>query len=97
MATSQLTGVLIRPIITERSTKLQDKNKYTFEVGLKANRGLIKQAIEKLFEVQVLSVNTIRTPGKTKRFGPHLVTKRAKKKAIVTLRPGDKITIFEGI
>jgi len=97
MVNSHLAGVLRRPIITERSTRLQDGNKYTFEVGLTSNRGLIKQAVEKLFDVTVLQVNTIRTPGKTKRFGPRLVTKQATKKAIVTLKPGDKITVFEGI
>lgn len=94
---SHLAGVLRRPIITERSTRLQGENKYTFEVELTSNRGIIKQAVEKLFDVTVLSVNTVTTPGKTKRFGPRLVTKRARKKAIVTLKPGDKITVFEGL
>lgn len=97
MVNSHLASVLRRPIITERSTRLQDGNKYTFEVELTSNRGLIKQAVEKIFDVTVLQVNTIRTPGKTKRFGPRLVTKQATKKAIVTLKPGDKITVFEGI
>jgi large subunit ribosomal protein L23 len=92
-----LTRVLVRPIITERSTMLQEQHKYTFEVALTANKGLVKQAVETLFEVKVLKVNTIRIPGKTRRFGPRLVRSKDIKKAVVTLRPGDTITVFEGV
>jgi len=97
MDIGQLTRVLVRPMVTERSTILQEQNKYVFEVTLESNRGLVKQAVEKLFDVEVIRVNTIRIPGKTKRFGPRKIIQRAKKKAIVTLKAGDKIAIFEGI
>jgi len=93
----QLTRVLIRPVVTEKSTRLQEENKFTFEVLLEANRGQVKQAVEKLFDVKVLKVNMVRTPGKRKRFRQRLVQERAHKKAIVTLKPGDKLALFEGV
>ena len=94
---ARLTRVLVRPVVTEKSTRLQEMNKYTFEVILEANQRWVKQAVEQLFNVKVMKVNMIRTPGKRKRFGPRLVQSRAQKKAIVTLRPGDKIALFEGV
>jgi large subunit ribosomal protein L23 len=97
MTMAKLTRVLVRPIITERSTMLQEQHKYTFEIALTANRGLVKQAVETLFNVKVLKVNTMRTPGKSRRFGPRLVRSREVKKAVVTLRRGDTITVFEGV
>ena len=97
MTMAQLTGVLLRPVVTERSTDLQEQNKFTFEVQLTANRALVRLAVEKLFDVKVLKVNIIRTPGKTRRFGPRRVRSPEKKKAIVTLKPGDSITVFEGV
>ena len=93
----QANRVVLRPIVTERSTALQDQNKYVFEVALNATRGMVKQSIEQLFNVRVLKVNTLRRPGKTRRFGPRLVRSPERKKAIITLQPGDKIPIFEGI
>ena len=93
----QLTKVLLRPVVTEKSTRLQEMNKFTFEVTLTANRGLVKEAVERLFEVKVVKVNMVRTPGKVRRFGPRWVVGSARKKAIVTLKPGDTITIFEGV
>lgn len=97
MKMAMLTRVLVRPIITERSTMLQEQHKYTFEVALTANKGLVKQAVETLFNVKVIKVNTNRTPGKSRRFGPRLVRSKEMKKAVVTLRPGDSITVFEGV
>ncbi len=93
----QANRVLIRPVVTERSTSLQDQNKYVFEVALNATKGMVKQAVEQLFSVRVLNVNTLRQRGKTRRFGPRLVRSPERKKAIVTLQPGDKITLFEGV
>ena len=93
----QANRVLIRPVVTERSTSLQDQNKYVFEVALTATKGMVKQAVEQLFSVRVLNVNTLRRRGKTRRFGPRLVRSPERKKAIVTLRAGDKITLFEGV
>lgn len=94
---AQTNRILIRPVVTERSTSLQAQDKYVFEVALDATKVMIKLAVEKLFSVHVLNVNTVRTRGKTKRFGPRLVRAPEKKKAIITLRPGDRITIFEGV
>jgi large subunit ribosomal protein L23 len=88
--------VLIRPIITEKSTLLQEKGKYVFQVAPGANKAQVKEAVEKVFKVKVLSVNITKLPGKRKRYGPRWVKEPAIKKAVVTLRPGDKIQIVEG-
>ena len=77
--------------------RLQDENKYTFRVALTANKTLVKQAVETLFDVKVRKVTMVRLPGKVKRFGPRLTKGPDKKKAIVTLREGDRITVFEGV
>ena len=97
MTMAQLTSVLIGPVVTEKSTRLQEEDKFTFQVALTANKTLVKQAVETLFGVKVLKVTTVRIPGKVKRFGPRMVKGPDKKKAIVTLRQGDKITVFEGV
>lgn len=97
MTMAQLTNVLIGPVVTEKSTRLQDENKYTFRVALTANKTLVKQAVETLFDVKVRKVTMVRLPGKVKRFGPRLTKGPDKKKAIVTLREGDRITVFEGV
>jgi len=89
--------VLRRPVITEKSTTLQEQSKYAFEVDEKANKPLIKQAVEKAFKVNVKSVNIIGVPGKMRRVGRRQVMTRSWKKAIVTLRVGDKIEFFEGV
>jgi len=89
--------VLRRPVITEKSTTLQEQSKYAFEVDEKANKPLIKQAVEKAFKVNVKSVNIIGVPGKMRRIGRQQVMTRSWKKAIVTLRVGDKIEFFEGV
>jgi len=86
------------PLITEKSTILrEDKSKYTFRVHKRANKIEIKRAIEAIFpEVQVVGVNTINVRGKPRRFR---YNKRGKtpdwKKAVITLRPGDTIEIYE--
>lgn len=89
--------VLRRPLITEKNTFLQEQGKYVFEVDARANKNQVKQAVEKAFKVQVLSVNMITVPGKTKRYGRHEVKTSSWKKAIVTLGAGDKIELFEGV
>ena len=94
---AQTNRILIRPVVTERSTSLQAQDKYVFEVALDATKVMIKLAVEKLFSVHVLNVNTVRTRGKTKRFGPRVTQKKSWKKAIVTIAPGDSITLFEGV
>ena len=88
--------MLRRPVITEKSTELQGQNKYAFEIAEGANKPMIKQAVEKAFKVKVLAVNVTTVPGKTRRVGRRQVLTRSWKKAIVTLKPGDKIELFEG-
>ena len=89
--------ILRRPIITEKSTEMQDAGRYTFEVVPGANKYQIKQAVEEAFEVSVIRVNTMNMRGKRKRLEPRVSFKPAWKKAVVTLKPGDTITIFEGV
>jgi large subunit ribosomal protein L23 len=91
----EMTKILVRPVVTEKSTRMQEENKFTFEVTLTANRAQVKQAVEKLFEVKVKNVNMIRTPGKRRRFGRRQTQGPERKKAVVTLQPGDKIGLFE--
>ena len=89
--------ILRRPIITEKSTLLSENWRYVFEVAKKAGKHDIKRAVEEAFDVSVTRVNTMAVKGKRKRFGPKITTQRSWKKAIVTLAPGDTITLFEGV
>ena len=89
-------SILRRPIITEKSTLLQDQGKYAFEVAPKANKQEVREAVERAFDVNVSAVNIVRTRGKLKRRGSRLVATRSWKKAIVTLKSGQKIELFEG-
>ncbi len=89
--------VLRRPVITEKNTMLQAQGKYAFEIAREANKPQIKQAVEKAFKVKVLAVNVMTVPGKTRRVGRRQVLTQSWKKAIVTLKPGDKIELFEGV
>lgn len=90
--------VLIRPLITEQSMNMvQKENKYTFYVDKRANKIEIKKAVEDLFKVKVLAVNTAIVKGKKKRVGRFTGLTTARKKAFVTLRPGDRIEAFEGL
>ncbi len=89
--------VLRRPLITEKNTVLQIQGKYVFEVAGKSNKPQIKQAVEKAFKVKVNTVNVITVPGKMRRVGRRMVLTQSWKKAIVTLKPGDKIELFEGV
>jgi large subunit ribosomal protein L23 len=90
-------GVLLRPIITEKTTVLTGLDKYVFEVDLRANKNQIKEAIQLAFNVRVSEVNTMKMKGKAKRFGRKVTNRPDWKKAIVTLVHGDKIELFEGI
>ncbi len=89
--------VLRRPIVTEKNTDLMAENKYAFEIMKGANKAQIKEAVQKAFKVTVLSVNVVTVPSKPKGFGRLRGNRPAWKKAIVTLKPGDKIEIFEGV
>jgi len=89
--------VLRRPVITEKNTILQEQNKYVFEVAETANKPQIKKAVEKAFDVKVVSVNIITVPGRTRRVGRRQVKTSPWKKAIITLEKGQKIGFFEGV
>lgn len=89
--------ILIRPIVTEKTTSMMQENKYTFLVPLKANKIEIRQAVEQIFKVKVLDVNTIRVMGKIKRMGRTQGKRPDYKKAIVKLAPGQNIEFFEGV
>jgi large subunit ribosomal protein L23 len=92
-----LYDVLRRPLITEKSTALQAQNKYAFEIADRANKLMIRQAVEKAFKVKVAGVNVVTMRGKTRRVGRRMIKTEPWKKAIVTLKPGDKIEFFEGV
>ena len=89
--------VLRRPLVTEKATSLQETNRYAFEVNKGATKPQIKEAVQRAFKVQVAEVNVMTMPGKTRRMGRRQITTASWKKAIVTLRPGNKITLFEGV
>jgi large subunit ribosomal protein L23 len=90
------TQVLVRPLVTEKSTRLQEQGQYTFEVPLVANKGTVKQAVERLFNVDVVRVNILGMKGKPKTFRMKRVKPHPWKKAVVTLKAGQKIQLFEG-
>lgn len=87
--------VIIRPVVSEKSYSQIDNHKYTFEVAKGSRKEEIKQAIEEIFKVHVIAVNTISMRGKNKRRGYTSGRTRDWKKAIVTLREGDTIEVFE--
>jgi large subunit ribosomal protein L23 len=91
-------AVLKRPLVTEKSNLLKEElNQVVFEVDKKANKIEIKKAIEKLFKVNVVKVHTLHIRGKTKRLGRTQGKKPNWKKAIVTLKEGERIDFFEGV
>jgi len=89
--------IIRRPVVTEKSTELHERGRYTFEVDSRATKLQIKGAVQEAFGVSVAGVNTMIVKGKRKRFGPRYVQRRSWKKAVVTLSPGETITIFEGV
>ncbi len=90
--------IIERPLVTEKSMAGADQGKYTFRVDKNANKIEIAQAVEQIFNVKVDTVNTMIVKGKTRRQGRFPMGKTAEwKKAIVSLKPGFKIEIFEGM
>lgn len=90
--------IIKRPVITENTSEMMMDKKYVFEVDLKANKTEIKQAIENIFDVKVVKVNTLRTPGKLKRYGRYSGYRPERKKAIVQLSEESKeLDFFESI
>lgn len=88
--------ILVCPIVTEKSTALMEQGKYTFRVPLAATKIQIRQAVEQIFKVKVQAVNTMRYEGKLKRMGRTQGRRSDWKKAVVTLKPGEAIELFEG-
>jgi len=87
---------MIKPIFTEKSTKLAKEGMYTFVIDQKDTKADVKAMIKKLFDVEVKSVNTVKIGGERKRnYKGFKVVKNAIKKAIVTLKDGKKLDIFE--
>ncbi|MFZ3172947.1 MAG: 50S ribosomal protein L23 [Carboxydocellales bacterium] len=89
--------VLKKPVVSEKTMGLLAENKYTFLVNPDANKIEIKHAVEKAFNVKVTDVKTINVKGKAKRVGRFVGKDSDKKKAIVTLKDGDKIEVFDGV
>ena len=90
--------VINKPLVTEKgTTMLSDGNWVTFKVHMDANKIQIREAVQKIFSVSVLKVNTQIVRGARKRFGKTMGYTKAWKKAMVQLKEGDKIEIFEGV
>ncbi|MDD3114236.1 MAG: 50S ribosomal protein L23 [Anaerovibrio sp.] len=87
--------IIIRPLITEKSTTLMAEGKYVFEVAKAANKIEIAKAVSEIFKVKVASVNTINVEGKVKRMGRSVGKRSDYKKAIVKLAAGETIEFFE--
>ena len=88
--------IIVAPWITEASTQAVELNKYVFEVAKKARKEEIERAIENIFEVKVTSVNTVSIPRKARMRGRTPGFRSGRKKALVTLKEGDRIEFFEG-
>lgn len=92
---SLATAVLVKPRITEKAYALNALNQYAFQVIPAATKGAVKQAIEEAYGVTVVAVNMVKLPGKTRVFGRVKGKRQAIKKALVTLKKGDSITLFK--
>jgi large subunit ribosomal protein L23 len=88
--------ILLAPVVSEKSYGLLDENKYTFLVTPDANKTEIKIAVEKVFDVKVVNVNTLNRPGKTRRTRAGMGKRPDTKRAIVTVAEGQRIDIFGG-
>jgi len=88
--------VLIAPVVSEKSYGQIVQNRYTFKVHQDAHKTQVRQAVEELFDVKVTAVNMVKVQAKPKRRGIHKGVRPGWKKAIVQLKPGDSIEIFEG-
>ncbi len=89
--------IIRSPLITEKATAVSQYNQYVFEVASNATKPEIKQAVEKLFKVTVLGVNTVLTKGKTKRFRGRVGRRQDLKKAIVSVKQGQTIDVSAGV
>ena len=89
--------ILIRPIISEKNTMLNEQGKYVFEVSDRSNKIMVRAAVEQIFKVDVTAVNVIHVPGKRRRSGRTYGMTRSWKKAVVTLKEGQRIELFQGV
>ena len=96
MKFNSLSDIILSPVVTEKSTLLQESGKYTFKISKYADKLSVKKAVEELFEVKVSSVNIIVKKGKPKTFVRNRLITPTYKKAIVSLIAGDTINITEG-
>lgn len=97
VVTPKTASILLRPVISEKATLANSLNKYVFAVNNKANKVEIKKAIKAVYGVMPESVNVVNELGKNVRVGRKFGKRKNTKKAIVTLKKGDSITIYEGI
>ena len=97
MATARHYDTILSPVITEKATLLTEQNKVVFQVAMDSTKDEIAAAVEELFKVRVIKVNTLITKGKTKRFRGILGQRSDVKKAIVTLQAGQTIDISTGL
>ena len=96
-ATARHYDTILAPVITEKATLLSEHNKVVFRVSLEATKEEIASAVEELFKVKVVKVNTLIQKGKTKRFRGHMGRRSDFKKAVVTLEEGQSIDITTGL
>ena len=87
--------IIVRPLITEKTTQLIELNKYTFEVKQGSNKVEVAKAVEEIWGVKVVAVNMINTQRKARRVGKYEGLRPAVQKAVVTLAKGDKLDVFE--
>ena len=97
MSENKAYQVILKPLVTEKSTQLSEFNKVVFSVPVNATKLEIKTSVEKIFSVKVKAVNTILLKGKVKRFKGVLGKRSNTKKAIVTLAPGETIDLSAGV
>ena len=95
VSASLVEKVLIEPLITEAAAIFAEENKYVFKVGTNADKQQIKRSIETLYSVKVIGVNTLQIPRKKRRTRNSIGWKTGFKKAVVTLKKGDKISLYE--
>lgn len=89
--------IILEPILTEKSNDAREQHKYTFKVAKKANKIQIMRAIKKIYNAEAVSCNVINMDGKKKRQGKFIGKTSSFKKAIITLKQGESISIFEGV
>ncbi len=89
--------IILKPLISEKAVEQMGEGKYAFKVRLDANKTQIKEAVEKIFGVTVVRVNTMRMHGKVRRLGKYVGRRSDWKKAVVQLKEGDSIKVFEGL